>query len=382
MRGQDEALQSLKRQRKDVQKVIRQAERNLRKTKAKLADSQERVAIVTERLGRALAQVQEGQEAGPDAGESLDEKLDGLRADLERAKRLQRQLDAQIGRILNSRHAARRRLPGLRRSIKVVIGRREAAEGGLAAYIVNMTHLAQARAERQTDVRLSHDGAAFGWPARGRIVQRYGCTGFYVNPPRGSCPHFHDGLDIAPDRGTKVRAAAAGVVAFVGWNPWDTSDRAFIAVLGHPDGFVSRYGHLQPLERVRVGQLVREGQVIGRMGNTGRAIGVHLHLELLHNDSIQDPKAFFPSRRGRPTDGDRPDETNGGVLPIEMSLGTDAPSCGDDLTALQAAIGDGRPQSVAELVAVLTSLVDPDCRAATTDAAEGMALTGPAAPPR
>ena len=44
----------------------------------------------------------------------------------------------------------------------------------------------------------------------------------------------------------------------MGWNPWDARDRAFIVVVSHPDGFVTRYGHLIPKRKVRAGQVVRK----------------------------------------------------------------------------------------------------------------------------
>ncbi len=132
-----------------------------------------------------------------------------------------------------------------------------------------MTRLAAARADNQTAVSLT-GSAAFSWPTTGRISQTYGCTGFYLNPRRGSCRHFHDGVDIVDGYGTPVRAVAVGVVAYTGWNPWDEGGRAWIVVVVHPDGYVSRYGHLTPTDRVRAGELVHTGQIIGKMGNTGK----------------------------------------------------------------------------------------------------------------
>ena len=85
-----------------------------------------------------------------------------------------------------------------------------------------------------------------------------------------------------------------GVVAYVGWNPWDEGSRAFIVVVGHPDGYVTRYGHLIPSRKVRVGQLVRKGQKIGKMGSTGNSTGTHLHMELLRYTTPLDPIAYLP----------------------------------------------------------------------------------------
>ena len=138
-------------------------------------------------------------------------------------------------------------------------------------------------------------GNSFSWPAVGRLSQTYGCTGFRLNPPRGSCRHFHDGLDIVAGYGSPVRTAADGVVAFAGWNPWDEGGRAWIMVVSHPDGYVTRYGHLLPGGRARVGQFVRQGQAIGRMGNTGKSTGTHLHFELLHGSTPLSPWGYLPA---------------------------------------------------------------------------------------
>jgi murein DD-endopeptidase MepM/ murein hydrolase activator NlpD len=155
-----------------------------------------------------------------------------------------------------------------------------------------MSTLAQHRVAKQTSVRPGVN-SGFVWPASGRITQRYGCTGFRLNPPRGSCAHFHDGIDIAGYQGSPIRAAAVGVVSYVGWNPWDQHGRAFMIVVAHPGGYETLYGHVLPTRRVRVGQLVRRGELIGYMGNTGRSTGVHLHLELRRGRTTLDPLAFL-----------------------------------------------------------------------------------------
>ena len=164
----------------------------------------------------------------------------------------------------------------------------------LAGRIVQMTSLAAVRAENETTVTL-HRQRLFSWPTTGRISQTYGCTGYPLNPRRGSCRHFHDGLDIVDGYGTPVRAVAVGVVAYAGWNPWDEGGRAYIVVVVHPDGFVSRYGHMIPTKRVRAGEVVHTGQVIGKMGNTGRSTGTHLHFELLRGGKDVNPLSYLPS---------------------------------------------------------------------------------------
>ncbi len=120
------------------------------------------------------------------------------------------------------------------------------------------------------------------------MTQGYGCTGFSLEPPRGSCPGFHDGIDIANATGTPIRAAADGVVAFIGYR----TDGAFVVVMGHAGGLETVYGHMLPRYPVRAGQFVRQGTVIGYMGATGNVTGTHLHWEVSRGFSTLDPRAF------------------------------------------------------------------------------------------
>jgi murein DD-endopeptidase MepM/ murein hydrolase activator NlpD len=135
--------------------------------------------------------------------------------------------------------------------------------------------------------------SSFIWPTRGRLTQGFGCTGVVWEPPRGACRHFHDGIDIASYQGTPIRAAAIGVVSYVGWNPWDQEGRAFMVVVAHPGGFETLYGHTLPRRTVRVGEVVKKGQVIGYMGSTGNSTGPHLHLELHRGRTLLNPLAYL-----------------------------------------------------------------------------------------
>ena len=132
------------------------------------------------------------------------------------------------------------------------------------------------------------------WPAAGYITQEFGCSSLSWYAPRGGCPSFHDGIDISNADGTPVRAAAAGVVAFVGYNPYEArKDAAWIVAIGHANGLDSRYAHLQPrfAPGVRAGSRVARGQVIGYMGNTGRSTGTHLHWQVNRNGLAVDPRS-------------------------------------------------------------------------------------------
>ncbi|MBA2254888.1 MAG: peptidoglycan DD-metalloendopeptidase family protein [Chloroflexi bacterium] len=134
------------------------------------------------------------------------------------------------------------------------------------------------------------------WPVAGIITQEFGCTGFPWEPPRGDCAHFHDGIDIAGASGTPIRAAAAGIVVFSGWNPYDDPrDPAWVVTIAHADGMVTWYAHMLPRRPpgTRAGSRVRAGQIIGFMGNTGNSTGVHLHFQLDRYDRAVNPRRYI-----------------------------------------------------------------------------------------
>lgn len=200
-------------------------------------------------------------------------------------------------RLMRYRKGASKRSFALaNRRLSSARARRENSEAVLRGTIAYMTQLARERVDSRIDVELTRDGTTFTWPTEGRISGRYGCTNSRFYPRRGSCAHFHDGIDIANVPGTPIRSMAAGVVAFVGWNPSDERGRAFIVVIVHPNGLVSRYGHMLPNRRVAAGQVVRKGEIIARMGSTGFSTGSHLHFELISRGS----NIYLPPRGSEP----------------------------------------------------------------------------------
>ena len=143
----------------------------------------------------------------------------------------------------------------------------------------------------------------FTWPTTGRVTQNYGCTGFWAEPRRGSCAHFHGGIDIANSRGTPIRAAADGVVSHVGWDPWlPRRIASWMVIINHGDGLQTMYAHLRDREMsgIQRGARVSQGQVIGLMDTTGMSTGPHLHFSFLRNGSWVSPRNFIsgnPERR-------------------------------------------------------------------------------------
>lgn len=119
----------------------------------------------------------------------------------------------------------------------------------------------------------SDDGLGFAehfiWPVKGRISGRFGNQRVYNGTP-GSA---HSGMDIAASAGTPVRAPAGGRVVFADPDLYLTGGTILI---DHGHGIGSNFLHLSKLD-VSVGDRVTQGQVIGRVGSSGRATGPHLH---------------------------------------------------------------------------------------------------------
>lgn len=101
-------------------------------------------------------------------------------------------------------------------------------------------------------------------------------------------PAFHAGIDLACAEGTAVQAVRGGVVTAAASS---ASYGNYLRLL-HPDGTETRYAHLQYLY-VRPGEVVQAGQLLGTAGQTGRATGPHLHLELWEQGTACDPAALL-----------------------------------------------------------------------------------------
>jgi murein DD-endopeptidase MepM/ murein hydrolase activator NlpD len=130
------------------------------------------------------------------------------------------------------------------------------------------------------------------WPLNGTVTQEFGCTGFFAEPPLGSCAHFHTGIDIADPMYTPIHAAGAGQVVFEG----PLSDGAWVVIIAHSQSLVTMYAHLDnrvhpPI--VRAGQLVTQGQVVGYVGVTGNSTGPHLHWAVELNGNWVNPRLFL-----------------------------------------------------------------------------------------
>lgn len=122
------------------------------------------------------------------------------------------------------------------------------------------------------------------WPVRGWISSRFG---YRVSPFTGR-RELHKGLDIVNRAGTPVVVTADGQVVFAGYK----GGYGKMVIVDHGLGKVTKYGHLSKID-VRNGDSVIRGQELGRLGNTGRSTGPHLHYEVVLNGKAVNPVDYL-----------------------------------------------------------------------------------------
>jgi murein DD-endopeptidase MepM/ murein hydrolase activator NlpD len=114
-------------------------------------------------------------------------------------------------------------------------------------------------------------------------------SGFgYRRDPFTGSPAMHAGLDFKGPIGAPIHAAADGRVTFAGTK----NGYGRVVEISHGNGLLTRYAHMSAW-KVKPGQRVEAGAVIGALGNTGRSTGPHLHFEVRINDRAVNPRPFL-----------------------------------------------------------------------------------------
>lgn len=117
--------------------------------------------------------------------------------------------------------------------------------------------------------------------------------GFRIDPFSGK-KRMHAGIDISAKEGTDIKAIDGGEVVFAG----SKGLYGKLLEIRHPNGLITRYGHTKEL-LVQVGEWVRKGQTVASVGQTGKATGPHVHLEVRRNGLPVDPFLIFPELKKR-----------------------------------------------------------------------------------
>jgi murein DD-endopeptidase MepM/ murein hydrolase activator NlpD len=123
-----------------------------------------------------------------------------------------------------------------------------------------------------------------GRPVTGPITSRFGAR----KDPLNSKKSFHEGIDFRGRRGDKIYATGDGVVV----KAFKNGSYGNYVMIDHKNGYQTSFAHMDKF-LVKKGERVKRGQLIGKVGNTGRSTGPHLHYELLHNGTPVNPLKYM-----------------------------------------------------------------------------------------
>ncbi|HYG32229.1 MAG TPA: M23 family metallopeptidase [Methylophilaceae bacterium] len=118
--------------------------------------------------------------------------------------------------------------------------------------------------------------------------------GWRVDPFTGKMA-FHEGLDFMASMGSPIYAAATGIVRLA----TNTPDYGKLIKIDHGSGLETRYAHASAI-LVKAGERVQKGQIIGKVGSTGRSTGAHLHFEVRMKGAPLDPRKYLQGRAKLP----------------------------------------------------------------------------------
>jgi murein DD-endopeptidase MepM/ murein hydrolase activator NlpD len=133
-------------------------------------------------------------------------------------------------------------------------------------------------AEAQQGTSSAPSSSGLIWPVSGPVTSPFGWR----------WGRMHEGIDIGVGYGTPIRAAAAGVVIYCGWE----EGYGNLTVIDHGGNLATAYGHQSSIS-VSCGQRVEQGQLIGYVGCTGHCFGPHLHFEVRVNGAPVDPLGYL-----------------------------------------------------------------------------------------
>lgn len=181
----------------------------------------------------------------------------------------------RIGKAYGISYRELARINGIPDPDRVQVGSRIFIPGATRRLPVEIITPRDAVARRVTPGRTNN----FIWPVRGEVSSGFG--------PRGE--NFHDGIDIAAEEGSPIRATDRGEVIYSD----QLSGYGNLIIIRHSDGFASVYAHNRK-NLVRQGQRVERGEVIGEVGQTGRVSAPHLHFEIRKDNIAVDPLYYLP----------------------------------------------------------------------------------------
>jgi murein DD-endopeptidase MepM/ murein hydrolase activator NlpD len=230
----------------------------------------------------------------------VEGKLSGMQASLDRVDARQRAL---LGNLEETYHAKAQRLRGVLTDLgvdtkKIAPAPKAQTPGGVGGpFVAALPPFNATNFDRQLyAVKIARAEAEQLTRSLGSVPLRKPVVGeTEIMSPFGvridpflSRPAMHTGLDIRADVGDPVQVTANGTVTVAGW----TGGYGKMVEVDHGNGFATRYGHMSEID-VKVGQPVKTGQSLGKVGTTGRSTGPHLHYETRIDGEAVDPQKFL-----------------------------------------------------------------------------------------
>jgi murein DD-endopeptidase MepM/ murein hydrolase activator NlpD len=173
------------------------------------------------------------------------------------------------------------RINHIRDPSRILVGQRIFIPGAKKVLKVDIyiDDIGGSRGRREDPKKLVLAKGRFLWPIRGKVTREFGI--------RGTAKH--DGIDISARRGTPIKASDSGRVLYSGN---EISGYGNIIIIKHEGGFISIYAH-NDVNEVAEDMRVKRGQIIGRVGSTGRGSDPHLHFEIRKNNRPINPRLLL-----------------------------------------------------------------------------------------
>ncbi|MGH7894983.1 MAG: peptidoglycan DD-metalloendopeptidase family protein [Candidatus Binatia bacterium] len=188
----------------------------------------------------------------------------------------------RIGKAYGVDYQELARVNGIDDPRRIEVGQRLVVPGATRDLPVEMITPTRAREDQPPASELPPDRLPFLWPVEGAITSTFG--------PRGET--HHDGVDISAAAGTPVRAARGGRVLYSD----ELRGYGNLVIVDHGDGYATVYAHNRA-NTVTSGTVVRQGDVIGEVGETGETSQPNLHFEVRKDNVARNPLFYLPPRK-------------------------------------------------------------------------------------
>ena len=230
-----------------------------------------------------------------DALTAAREAVEAILADLNETKA---GLDEQMSNLETQRYEQGLKVDEAQALMNELLQKEEHANDLLKAQVAEEEKIAKELTAKEKELeRLILEasfttGSGYFYPLpieRTYVTSRFGLR---VDPITGQANSNHNGMDIPAPAMTPIYAVQGGVVIT---SAFASASYGQYVAISHGNGIVTLYGHMtKGSQKVKEGDIVSQGQIIGYVGSTGRSTGPHLHLELRKDGVRQDPEQMFP----------------------------------------------------------------------------------------